>query len=364
MSRAVLVARDMAPSQAGELLEKEFRSLGYDEIFADLGKGNPIPTLLRDIRYAVEDADVLWLGMSSSPELSEPELAAAEIALRFGVPYGFYSDTFGCYARPWFAPYRENASFVFVLNDEEKVAAKELFPRAAKLDNVIATGNPNWEEFAFPSVTRQQVREKLGVAHDDYLILCPGTKSVPIGSFVWVAVIHALNELVSIGFTKRLYRVILAPHPGDPTVQKEMNVYADLEKYSGAVSTHFVPRSVMATQDIIPGADLVVTQTVSSTEGMRAAYLGIPTVYFLSSVDIERSVETHGTRISPPGQMGIAEAVYSGNSGALGEVIQRLLTRKGSAGMRSAQRAKCVAHERGYAIKEMTRVLTQIARGR
>ncbi|TSC69779.1 MAG: hypothetical protein G01um101470_975 [Parcubacteria group bacterium Gr01-1014_70] len=364
MSRAVLVARDRASSQAGELLHKEFRSLGFDEVFAYLGNGNPIWTPLRDIRYVVEDADVLWLGMSSSPELSEPELAAAEAAFRIGVPYGFYSDTFGCYARPWFAPYRDKASFVFVLNDEEKTAAEQLFPRATALGNVVATGNPNWEEFAFPRVTRQQVREKLGIPENDYLIVCPGTKSVPIGSFVWIAVINALNELVSAGFTDRLYRVILAPHPDDATVQKEMNVYADLEKYSGAVSVRFVSRSVMVTQDIITGADIVVTQIVASTEGMRAAYLGIPTVCFLSVVGIEWSVETHGTRFSPPAQMGIADAVYTGDSGALAQVIQRLLTPEGSAAMRAVQRAKCVVHERGYAIKEMARVLTEIARSR
>lgn len=356
MPKVVLVARDAAPSQAGEQLVIVLEQEGV-KVAPYLGMGKPLADRLADALVDVETADVVWLGMSAPEYQAEEEISVAEYASRVGVPYGFYSDTFGCYARPWFEPYRSETSFVFVLNDEDKAGALQLYPRASSLDTVVTTGNPNWEEFAFPKFTRQEVREKLRVGDDEYLILCPGTKSVPIGSYVWVGVIQALHGLLHIG----KFQVILAPHPGEPTVQNGMNVYADLEKYSGNVTVRFVTKDVMATADMIPGADLVVTQTVSSTEGMRAAFLGIPTIYFLSVVDQERSFETHGTKISPPANMNIAAAVYGGNVVQLADTIYHLLFAGGGKAMQKIQRTKCVVKERGYAVREMVRVLNQVA---
>ena len=120
----------------------------------------------------------------------------------------------------------------------------------------------------------------------------------------------------------------------------------------------------MATADMIPGADLVVTQTLSSTEGMRAAFLGIPTIYFLSIVDVERSFDVFGARVSPPAEQGIAVAVYDGDVAQLSNAIDDLLFEGGAEAMREIQRTKCVAKERGYAVREMARVLKQVISSR
>lgn len=187
--KAVLVARDAAPSYAFKLLKPELERRGV-EVADYLGEGKPLDSPPASILISVQRAaNVVVSGMSSSNELAEPEIAACRAALAEGIPFGFYGDTYHCHERAregaWFGEFREPAAFYFAINENEARAAKNVFPNAL----CVATGNPLWENFAFPKQNRAQVRQVFEIADDEFVILSPGGKSPVVNILVWSALI-------------------------------------------------------------------------------------------------------------------------------------------------------------------------------
>lgn len=214
-----------------------------------------------------QEADVVLLGMSSSPELAEDELAACEAAVKNGIPLALFADTFRSWARPWFEPYREAVSALFVVSPTEAEKARELFPNA----KIVASGNPTWEGFFFPKYRRDEVRAKLEVGDVDSMILVPGSKSLAVNMLLFGGVIDA-----AIMLGEAYGQVFVSLHPGDKNPPK---LYKELADYS-PIPVKFVLRDFMSGSEMIPGADVVVES--ASTIGIEAACQRVPVVEYFT----------------------------------------------------------------------------------
>src|SRR3989338_254440 len=204
--RVVLVGGMAAPSKAFGMVKLRLEAEGW-QVDAFLGGGKPIPATLDEMLAAVERASVILVGMSVPAEQAKEELAVGQRAVELGKPLGLYADTFGACKRAHFSPLRDKANLVFVLNEEEKVAAKDLYSKAL----VVVSGNHEWEDASSPKFSREEMRSKLGISDDEKLLLLPGHKSVPITAFLLMSVVHAANLPLIKGRAKM--KIILAPHP-------------------------------------------------------------------------------------------------------------------------------------------------------
>jgi len=323
MKKIVLVASDIMPSQALQELNKELSQLSCEVVsFLGFGKGiNNAP----EIPKIIASANAVVTGMSTKPKFVEPELLAINTAIANGVPFGFYADTYGVYRRPWFENVRGKASFLFVINKEEAVGAKPLFPNA----KIVATGNPMWEEFYFPLLSRKESRAELDIADNQTLIFCPGAKVLMMNAALFINTIEAANQLALMGKNPV---VVISMHPGDPNPPE---TYADLIKYS-RVPVKIITRDILTTSDIVPGADILVD--FCSTTAIEAAHQRIPVINFFTEIQLGRLEEIIGTREWELNRLGVAEAVY-GNAKDPPQTINRLLTRRDSRQCGSARKS-------------------------
>lgn len=269
--KVALVATDTAPKAAFARLEPALKEAGIE------------------ISSLVKDADVILAGMSSSLKLAEKELEAVEIAETDGKPFGFYADTYGTIRRPWFERFRKSASFVFVINDNEAIDAKGIFPNA----KVVISGNPMWEDFFNPKLSRAEARAKLEVVEDCKVVLCPGGKNFIINILHFGAVIDAMNRAAdNLKYRNKNnnFKVVFALHPGD---QNKMEAYADLSKYS-RVPVFIMTKEHASTSLILPGCDLVVES--ASTLGIEAACQRIPVIDYFTETALSRLEEATGSR--------------------------------------------------------------------
>jgi len=257
MSKAVLAAQDAAPSAAFELLKEELARRG---VSADpfLGKGTKL--IIADQGAEIAKAlnggtRMLLLGMSSSPELARGELAAGQYATSSGVPVALWADSWDCVGRKWFKPLWHIASLVFVVDDEERAVAEELFPRA----RIIASGNPLWQKARYVSLSRVAARAKLGVGADEEMIFCPLTKDAEVNFELLNALVVTVSEVdATIGF--------VGIHPGDQT---------DRSMYYEVLGGHDrIMISPLNTSQTLPATDVVLNGT--SGVGIEAVAQGIP----------------------------------------------------------------------------------------
>jgi len=151
----VFVARDAAPSGCFKLLEPVLKDCGFG-VTLFTGGGRPLAEQPHEITSAIRGAGVVVLGMSSSAELAQPEIAAGQVAREAEVPFGFYGDVSGCWVRAknpaWFWGLAVDAAFYCGVTQQDADAAKQVFPNA----KLIGTGNPLREEMAFPNFTRDR----------------------------------------------------------------------------------------------------------------------------------------------------------------------------------------------------------------
>lgn len=372
--RILLVARDKAPSEAFTRLCDHLRSRSH-EPSAFLGNGKPFATPLANIAAMAGKADIVLAGMSSSAELAEPEIAAATAAADTGVPFGFYGDRYGAHERAaegkWFAAFRESASFFFALNKEEALAATGVFKNA----RCVATGNPTWEDFAFPKFTRAEVRDRLGVDEKTKVVLAPGGKSPVVNILVWGLLVEACANIPGA-------LVLLAPHPGDracdaidPAVLKQVagalftslgevvaafaaranaGIYTDLVEFAG-LPVRLLGKDVK-TSDLLPGADLVAEW--GSTIGIEAAHLRIPIVSISTRIGRRRLASISGSEEWELCRLGVSDRVCLADGSAhLAERLAYLLGR-GAAHLRRRQtEVYSVSPTKGAAVAKMTAVL-------
>ncbi len=241
-----------------------------------------------EIEKIVKQSDLLLLGMSSSPEFAESEILAGTIAQDSGIPYGFYSDMSLCPYRAregaWFQNLAKNASFLFGLLPTDIRTITSIFPSA----RCVNTGNPLRDAMAFPTLSRHEVREKLGIKLDEKFILAPGGKFAAGNSLIWMLIINALHgsEL------KEDAVVVFSPHPGDTVLRtvdsasgKKLNIYEEIVTDS-PIRAQYVTKDVLPTLDMVAGADVVIEFTGSAS--VCAAYQRIPLIHVTPEVWLNR----------------------------------------------------------------------------
>lgn len=344
--KVVLLAHDVAPSQALKMIEKELMTRDLS-VWSYLGNGGEITADPSDIAATIRNSDVVLLGMSSSEKLATEEIAAAEAALEHRTPYGFYADIYKCVRRPWFERVREGASFVFVINSDEATAARELFPNA----KVVISGNPLWEDFFMPKRPREEVREKLEVASDETMVLCPGGKSAVVNILHWGGVIEALSDLST---DPKHWKIFLALHPGDKTPP---DFYQDLVTHS-RVPAKIVAKEFLSSSEMLSGCDLVIESC--STIGIEAACLRKPVISYLSEIALGRLEKGSGSRSWELCVLGVAEEVR-GEPMQLANCVGNLLDYGGAASLLVRQ-AEVYPEppERGSAVRKMIATLAEI----
>lgn len=274
----MLVAQDVAPSGALKQLSDKLIEGGYN-VSSFLAGGRSISTSTDTLVRQVVGCHAVVIGMSSSEELAVNEYAVAQKAIQLRIPVFSYMDTFGM--RPHFGDVlRSPFTTLFHLNLDEVRKAKGAYPNL----RVIATGNPMWEKFFFPTSTRAQVRLRLGV--DDYreLILVPGGKDRTVNEFHFRKVMDDVSSLAGI-------HLIISLHPGDTT---DAGAYQSiLSKYT--VQGSIIPNSEISGSDIVPGADLVYGS--ASTVEIEAVCQRIPVIDYLSKQARERLKKNTGSDI-------------------------------------------------------------------
>lgn len=319
--KALLVARDVAPSQALTEVMKELEKQGHEPLAClDFGKPSEIP--LGTTARLVADSDIVLIGMSCTAERSAEEINVAQTAITQGIPLALYADTYNCHNRPWFKEVIPQASALFVINEEEAKKARETFPGLI----VVASGNPMWEGFCFPKYSRAEVRKQLGIAEDEIFILAPGGKSATVNILFWGGILEALHNAC---LRDKKFQLVLALHPGDrnseaidPKDQKPLEVYADLVKYS-PVPTRMLGKEIPTRliSDLIPGIDLLIES--ASTIGIEAAHQRKPVIDYFTEVALARMKEGTGSRDWDPCWLGVAKATYCVPD--LATIIEQLL---------------------------------------
>ncbi|OHA24452.1 MAG: hypothetical protein A3D50_01485 [Candidatus Taylorbacteria bacterium RIFCSPHIGHO2_02_FULL_44_12] len=172
----VLVAGDYAQSEVMEMLGNKLQEKGHAiALFLRRGKKEPLP--IEDIRKEIQSSDWLVSGMSN---VSDDEVAAVRSAHEYGKLVALYADTFANYRFPAFEPIRGFVKKLFTINQSEADDAASVFPKNTE---IVLTGNPRWEEFAFPVFSREEVREQLSVPEDWTIVLCPGDKYLVLLTF-------------------------------------------------------------------------------------------------------------------------------------------------------------------------------------
>ncbi len=320
----------MAPSQCFELLLEPIElETSFTEIYSLLGYGKTVTVSDLELENGIKDADIMLIGMSSSPLFAEIEVRAALMAIKLGVPFGFYADVPLCpmRARPgaWFHEVAKQASLLTGLLPADTTETMVLFPKA----EVRKTGNPIRDSMAFPRFTRAQVREKFGIADDEIFVLAPGGKFMVGNAIVWSLLAEAVAEFngkVCIGYT---------PHPGDKTIQavdpvsrKPLELYEESLPHlaSGKVRVNFFERDFIHMLDAVAGADVVVEFTGSGS--VAAAYQRIPVVNVLPTVWMRQFTEESGSPIIETVAAHASIPVDQMNPAVLARAIWRALDNK------------------------------------
>ena len=313
------------------------------------------------IKAAVEEADVVLVGMSSSKTLSEIELFAANAAIALQKPLCCYGDIAGAFNREWFAQVAPYAAVYFGASPNDASNAKKVFSNAT----CYGFGNPLDETMTFSRFTREEIRKRFLVASNEIMVLAPGTKTIVENCFMWANLIDILERLHVRGFAMKL---ILAPHPKDRSVTAKDGEGKELTIYEEFVTRSPFPVSILGSEagfsssDVLPGADLVVA--FGGSIGRETGFKRIPVLSIGTEIAFRRMKQESGDRIPEAVSLGLARLISDENSIRAAQIVGELLDKDGSVAGRQMKRKQeefCVPPPyRGYAIEQMWQVLTDL----
>lgn len=341
--KIVLVAGDFAQSDALARLEIELLNSRH-KTSSFLGYGKPLNVSNAEMVSAVAKSDVVICGMSNQ---CKKEISASRAALRDGKPFGYFIDTYGGHQLPAFKELRPYANFIFTFSEEEASDARLIFPNT----QVTVTGNPRWEDFAFPHMTRSAVRTKLQIEENEALILAVGLKDFAFNMMLFCPLIEALHRPVLLCKNPH---VIFGLHPGDPTPEE---MYQGLATHS-VIPVQILTREIMSSPDIVPGIDLLVAS--GSNLGIEAAMQRKPVIDFFSAFLCNYRSEQEERTGWKPCELGASQAVY-GDTTELAAAIETLLTPEGFALMHKQQEAAYpLPSKKGATVEKMVQYLEKL----
>jgi hypothetical protein len=212
------------------------------------------------------------------------------------------------------------AARLFVINESEAEAAAELFTSSQKPE-IVVSGNPAWEKFAFPELTRERVRELLGIGSSELVIMSPGIKDLVLNILLWGTIIEAASGTDVLGMLRHDVRVICSLHPGDPN---DPQLYQSLTNGDReGLQIEIIPASKMKGSEMLPGIDLVIESF--STIGIEAAHQRIPVIACLTRLARHRYYQQSQRHDWPPYEMGAARVFKNDGSTDLASIISNML---------------------------------------
>lgn len=342
--KITLVAGDYAQSEVLNMLGQKLAGLGH-ELYSFLCYGKPAEFVADAVCDAVKSSDWTVVGMS---ERSDEEVVAVKEALKNNTSFALYADTFGAHRLTAFEFARDtDKATLFTVNSYEASDAKTLFPGA----KVIVTGNPRWEEFAFPKLSRYEARQLLGIADEKHIVLSIGDKYLAQNVIQFGATIDAVRSL---GWENNT-EVILALHPGDLNDSK---LYDELVVNAGCPVRIIGKHVGINTGEILVGCDLVIEFT--STIGIQAACLRLPIIEFCSTIAMRGKLPVHGKSPWYLAEKGASLPVFYGSSTDLAEAMNSMVWQPTKFAQQENQKNMFLvpsAGERGQALKLMCQAL-------
>jgi hypothetical protein len=292
--KVLFAAYDAGPTVALARVWMEGGRIDWKPFLLNAGKQES-PSADELVR-AVLAADVVVVGMSSK-KTAAFEIEVCQKAMAVRRPLVFFSDSFGTWAREWFAPFRDYVSLVTVVVPSEIAAAQALYPNA----KVVATGNPAWEQFHEPYQMRDQKQlwRLLDARRTDFLILISGCKDTAVNKEMIETVLEAAEKLAYLRGPD--YKLILSLHPGDTTPVEH---YSDWAAYHSEIhigsSGQFIvlPPDVIRGDVAVAGVDVVVTYNAASV-ALRAVAHSQAVVVLRTPLALARLRSESGTEENP-----------------------------------------------------------------
>ena len=274
-----LIGHDVQPSMAFTDLGRELCTRGL-RVLTGVMSGKDRQQVGANL---VQASRCVVIGMSSSPQWAQVEVAAAQAAMEADVPFGFYSDIFRCHRRAWFEPFRAKASFVFAFNQAEVSDAQSYFPKA----KIVATGNPTHVSYFTRSMSAEDVEKIIAADSDAFVVFVSCSKHLKITLELLDAAVAACGGLDRV-------RIVAGLHPGD---QNPVEAYMAHAAEMGAQVT-FVTKKELTGPQALCRANLLIESTGSL--GIEAACKRIPVVNFLTPTSLELLVQETGAPEWPP----------------------------------------------------------------
>lgn len=331
--KAVLVAADFLESKLLQGLAEQLHPAVESRSHLGFGQLRP-PVDQDDLKEEVKASDLVIVAIS---EYVHDEVLTAMLAKELGKPLVIMALGYSSWARPEFEPVRGYAKLLFVVDTEEAVQARILFPNA----KVEVTGSPQWESFSFPTYARDEVRSRLGFTAQEKFVLISGEKEMGVNFPLAVCVIEAIRELPN----PERYRVIFGVHsghadyPGRSSGTSLFDLYRELETHEPRVHVRLSYKTEpfgIGTPDMVPGADIVIG--TNSTVQIQAAFLRIPAIAILLRRSFRGRVlpEVH-RGWWPPCDRQAVEPIYGLSSVRTRLLIESFSNFGGSTLMRAAQ---------------------------
>jgi hypothetical protein len=238
------------------------------------------------IGVQTEEANIVLVGMASSPELAKVEVVAASFAQQVGKPYGFFIDVRGVATggRGWFSrELRDGASFICLTENEDHDAIQSFFPNAT----IVTTGHPKYEENGVIRIPPAEVLGRL-LYHDvsrlKTRVFIPGSKTPAVN----ISVLRMLPDLDEVQF-------IMGVHPGHPKDEASMAVY---KEFKGRVIFLTKETTGLGAVDLIPAMHIYAN--IASTDIGRAATLRLLCLQFETPEIVAMVTKNSGPDGFPP----------------------------------------------------------------
>jgi hypothetical protein len=126
-----------------------------------------------------------------------------------------------------------------------------MFSRAT----INAVGHPSREANNVPRLSRSEARSNLGVASNELVLLCAGTKMQGVNLELLSMVADALRQLATSNIA---YKVVFCPHPSDKAAGTDWQ--AERELFPNLI---IPPPGSVRSIDLLPGADLILNSLSS-----------------------------------------------------------------------------------------------------
>lgn len=283
----VLVARDVAPSKALALFEEAIRKeMPNVEVFSFLGHGQPIKATPAEIIEKSMSAFPVVCGMSSTAELAQLEILAANTAINNCADVIFYADNNGAVGRPWFQVLLDYPhTTLFCPN---VLAAKKAKEKRAFLD-VVVVGNPLHEQYGLPpQKTKAKICEQFDISHAYKIVLVSLTKSVPINLELGNSLLTAVQQMTP--SHRRNMMIWFSTHPGD---ENPVQMYHD-RLSADEVNYKIFTKSQAESSLLLLGADLVLVSNPEASLAIEAFYRRIPVIHYGNALILEHYQQQTG----------------------------------------------------------------------